>query len=412
MYEFFNKYYYNIYSLIAISIFLRLLLISFYGDANLENEWGVLFNNLYFNNILSYRSFDNQLIPNLYMPPLYAYIIFCIKILIQNNYDLVKSIIICQIIFSGITIYFFYKLSLYFLSKKMSVFSSFLFAFFPLFAYASIQISSITFQVFLNIVFLYLILKLINNDKIITVNFFLGVVSGFLILLRGEFIVIFLATIIYLFFFKKLKIKQFFIIVLTSLIILSPYLIRNYIVFEKTTITKSFGFNLWKGNNPESKVEGSTTHKAFSEGDLLIQIKNLPKDKYYDINYDQIFLKKAISFIIEEPILFIQRYFKKFLSFAFFNLDSDYPKYNDLLNILPLVILSILFVFSVFFTYQKNSIGYNYLLFNMVITLGLFSIFFILPRYKLIIIPIQIIIISIFISNLIKKFNWFEKKKK
>lgn len=411
MYEFFKKYYYNIYSLIAISIFLRLFLISFYGDTNLENEWGVLFNNLYFNNILSYRSFDNQLIPNLYMPPLYAYIIFFIKILIQNNYDLVKSIIICQIIFSGITIYFFYKLSLYFLSKKMSVFSTFLFAFFPLFIYSSLQISSITFQVFLNIVFLYLILKLINNNNNINLNFFLGVVSGFLILLRGEFIVIFLLTIIYLLFFKKIKIKQFFIIILTSLIILSPYLVRNYIVFEKITITKSFGFNLWKGNNPESKVEGSTTDKAFLEGDLLIQIKNLPKDKYYDINYDQIFLKKAISFIIEDPILFFQRYFKKFLSFAFFNLDSNYPKYYNLLNILPLVILSIFFVISVFFTYQKNSITYNYLLFNIIITLGLFSIFFILPRYKLIIIPIQILIISIFISNLIKKFNWFDRKK-
>ena len=411
MYEFFKKYYYNIYSLIAISIFLRLFLISFYGDTNLENEWGVLFNNLYFNNILSYRSFDNQLIPNLYMPPLYAYIIFCIKILIQNNYDLVKSIIICQIIFSGITIYFFYKLSLYFLSKKMSVFSTFLFAFFPLFIYSSLQISSITFQVFLNIVFLYLILKLINNNNNINLNFFLGVVSGFLILLRGEFIVIFLLTIIYLLFFKKIKIKQFFIIILTSLIILSPYLVRNYIVFEKITITKSFGFNLWKGNNPESNVEGSITYKAISEGDLFTQIKNLPKDKYYDINYDEIFLKKSISFIIAEPTLFIQRYFKKFLSFAFFNLDSNYPKYYNLLNILPLVILSIFFVISVFFTYQKNSITYNYLLFNIIITLGLFSIFFILPRYKLIIIPIQILIISIFISNLIKKFNWFDRKK-
>ena len=41
-----NKYIYNIFGAITISIILRILLLNEYGDTELVNEWGTLFNNL------------------------------------------------------------------------------------------------------------------------------------------------------------------------------------------------------------------------------------------------------------------------------------------------------------------------------------------------------------------------------
>ena len=38
------------------------------------------------------------------------------------------------------------------------------------------------------------------------------------------------------------------------------YLVRNYYQFNAFTITKSFGYNLLKGNNPSFKVEGNPTY--------------------------------------------------------------------------------------------------------------------------------------------------------
>ena len=64
------------------------------------------------------------------------------------------------------------------------------------------------------------------------------------------------------------------------------YLIRNILVFETITITKSFGYNLWKGNNFKAEVEG----KVYRNLNLIEQINKIPKDKYYDINHDKIFL--------------------------------------------------------------------------------------------------------------------------
>ena len=39
------------------------------------------------------------------------------------------------------------------------------------------------------------------------------------------------------------------------MLIVSPYLARNYYQFNTFTITKSLGYNLLKGNNPDFKVE-------------------------------------------------------------------------------------------------------------------------------------------------------------
>ena len=44
---------------------------------------------------------------------------------------------------------------------------------------------------------------------------------------------------------------------LITLLIISPYLYRNYNIFGVITITKSGGYNLLKGNHPKTKVEGT-----------------------------------------------------------------------------------------------------------------------------------------------------------
>ena len=66
-----------------------------------------------------------------------------------------------------------------------------------------------------------------------------------------------------------------------SAIVISPYLTRNYLIFEKFTITKSFGYNLWKGNNIDSGVEGSESTKAFEHDNINIKINKIPKNKEY-----------------------------------------------------------------------------------------------------------------------------------
>ena len=135
--------------------------------------------------------------------------------------------------------------------------------------------------------------------------------------------------------------------------------------------------------------------------DLKEKIKNIEPLKKYDVISDKIFLERAINFISENPDRYIKLYFKKILSFLFVDIESSYPGYYSPLNIIPKLLLSITSLISIviFFNFRVNL--YNYFVLYYFLNIGLFSFFFILPRYTLSILPIQIIL-SVF---LIKKIN-------
>ena len=399
-----NKYFYNIFIVISISIILRLLLLNTYGDSTLENEWGVIFNNLKNFGVLAYRSFEDYLVPSVYMPPLYVYFIFLIDVFSPEILNLVQSILITQILLSAITTYFFYKINFFLFNKKLSIISSYIFSLFPLNIYSSLQISSISLQIFLSVIFLYLILKILSGNDKIKICLFLSFISGLTVLLRGEFIIIYFFTVVYLIYYKKLNFYKVAVIILVTILTTSPYLVRNYMVFEKITVTKSFGYNLWKGNNIDATVEGSETNLAFKTDKIKEKIDVIEKNNLYEFNYDKIFLESSLKFIDENKLLFFKRYIKKVLTFSFFNLNSNYPGYYHPLNILSLTILSIIFMIGIIsIISKKKSIYLNYFLLNLIVTIGIFAIFFILPRYKLIILPVQLILINFWLSKYFKK---------
>ena len=399
-----NKYFYNIFIVISISIILRLLLLNTYGDSTLENEWGVIFNNLKNFGVLAYRSFEDYLVPSVYMPPLYVYFIFLIDVFSPEILNLVQSILITQILLSAITTYFFYKINFFLFNKKLSIISSYIFSLFPLNIYSSLQISSISLQIFLSVIFLYLILKILSGNDKIKICLFLSFISGLTVLLRGEFIIIYFFTVVYLIYYKKLNFYKVAVIILVTILTTSPYLVRNYMVFEKITVTKSFGYNLWKGNNIDATVEGSETNLAFKTDKIKEKIDVIEKNNLYEFNYDKIFLESSLKFIDENKLLFFKKYIKKVLTFSFFNLNSNYPGYYHPLNILSLTILSIIFMIGIIsIISKKKSIFLNYFLLNLIVTIGIFAIFFILPRYKLIILPVQLILINFWLSKYFKK---------
>ena len=96
-------------------------------------------------------------------------------------------------------------------------------------------------------------------------------------------------------------------------------------VFEKATITKSFGYNLWKGNNLEANVEGT---KIVGQV-LQKRIDAIPIDKFYGIHFDNVHLQKAIENILEKPKRYIILFGKKIISFLFIDIKSTLPNYYN-----------------------------------------------------------------------------------
>ena len=396
-----------LFFLILISFLARLIAVLFYGDTRIDNEWGILLNNLYNYKTYAFYEFENKLIPSSYMPPLYPFILLFLKIISFNKINILNLIFTFQILLSLISIYIFYKINEQFFSIKISIINSFIFSFFPLNIYAVTQTSSITLQIFLSLLFLrYFFLTTTNSSNKNILIF--SIICGLSLLTRGEFILILIPTLIYKLIFKKINILNLIKILLISFIIVSPYLVRNYINFEKIHIANVTGYALWKGNNPSLKVEGFENFNQFE--DIKSELENIPYDNFYETKRDNIFFKAAMKNILAEPDVYLLLYIKKIFSFYFFDINSTYKNYYHFMHIIPIALISILSLPGLVIFFRSKDFHQRYLMIYLVMYILIFSLFFILPRYKLAILPIQIILSTFSINYLLNKITLKIKK--
>ena len=389
-----RKYYF--YSVLILGLIARLFSVSIYGDKSIGMEWGeILF--AFENFGVLGRVIDETSIPvpNLYMPPLYPMFLILLKFFFPFENNFPQFVLYVQLILSLISIFYLDKLLKLFFSPKISLLGTIIFIFLPINIYCVGQSSSICVQIFLSIMFFFYFLKFYKKENIKNSLKF-SIFAGLLILMRGEFMLTYVLTLFFILIAKK-RYKYLIISFFISMIIISPYLIRNYALTGQVTITKSFGFNLWKGNNLLSTVEGND---LIYDDDMDKEYKNLEHTNTYDINMDEIYKKDAIKNIFNDPKRYSKLYIKKFLSFMFMDLNSSRPNYYNPFHIFPKMILSILSFISliILFRFKKNELNYFalYYLYNI----ALFSIFFILPRYSLMLLPAQIILICFLFKKL------------
>ena len=389
---------YLISILVLFSALIRVPVTLILGDTALENEWGILLYNLINYQTLSQQQFGDFLLPNLWLPPLYAYFIYILSFTGFENQNLILLILFSQIFLASISVGIFYKINRFFFSKIISFCCSIVFSVFPLYLYASSQISSASLAIFLIIFFYYFFLKVTKQNNFLYIILF-SVTAGLLILTRREFIAIVGISSVYLFLFFKKPLKDILLILLISTITISPYLIRNYITFEKIIIHSGFGYNLWQGNNPNSTVEGSEI--IYPEFQNLID--KIPKDKFYRLKEDKIFIQEAKKNIKENPTRYLVLYLKKVFSYVFFDLKSTQPNYYNPIHFLPILLAAITSTLGIFVS-NKKSYHLNYLILIYAFYCTLIPIFAIQPRYKLYIIPLQIIFSFVFVNFIKEKF--------
>ena len=147
------------------------------------------------------------------------------------------------------------------------------------------------------------------------------------------------------------------------MVVISPYIKRNYSYFNTFTLTKSFGYNLLKGNNPSLKVEGDPLYINKNYSTSAVKIKT---DNNYELNLDNFYKEKAYKLIKENPDQYFNLYIKKILSFLFLDINSTiliiiifficYLKFFSILSLIGAIISlrrRIFFNFYQFITFQQ-----------------------------------------------------------
>ena len=235
---------FSIFHVVAISFIARIIATYFFADENLTNEWAIIIHNYELTGVFGYYVLENNtfvtpkfaevgdiVLPTAFMPPLYLYIILFLKKISFGILNLPFLVIISQILISSLTIYIFYKLIRQFEDKNFSIIITLIFSLFPLNVWIVSQISSITVQIFLIVSFFFLVVRFQQTDRF-KFLFFFSVVSAFLILTRGEFLLFYFLTIFYFFIFIRKKFYSIVVSLVITILIISPYLYKNYNIFN------------------------------------------------------------------------------------------------------------------------------------------------------------------------------------
>ena len=390
----------NFIILIILLSILRFFIAFIYGDSSYEMEWGVIVKNLLSDFSFSYHEIDGQKVPTAYMPPLYVYLVYAVSSLGFSEFTTVKLILFFQCFFSGISIFFFYKILLNLFNERCAVIYSLIYFLIPLNFYSATQISSVSFQISIFIFFLYYYLNAQTNFQFII----LGIFSGLAMLIRGEFWLLFLILTFYKIIIGRINLIKFFFLIFITFLIISPTIIRNYFVFDKFVLTQSTGYNLWRGNSLSKNINGENIEtneierKKEEIKNKLIELNEIEK---YEIYLDKLYFNIAKLNILNNPIEYVGHYINKFFAYSFFNFFSNYPNYFHPLIVLPEIIISLFGILGILQNIFSKKINYELLMIAL-FYLVIIPVFFVLPRYKLFIFPMYVIFscyLFTFLSN-------------
>ena len=200
-----NRKYLLLLLLLFVSLISRIVAVIYFGDKELDYEWGVIVSNLYNNGVFGFRTIGGTIVPNFFMPPFYPIFIYLIKIFALGHSYFLEIVIYIQVLLSIYAVYIFHKTLLYFFSDKLSYLASFTFSLFPMNVYSCSQISSASIILSFLVIYFYSFLSFIKKKSKKNLIIF-SLMSASLILLRGEFIAFYVLTLLY-YFIDKLSFR-------------------------------------------------------------------------------------------------------------------------------------------------------------------------------------------------------------
>lgn len=136
-----------------------------------------------------------------------------------------------------------------------------------------------------------------------------GLYAGLLTFFRSEaYIVLALTAVVVVWRFPRLfrgRIKETLAMIAVALLVVSPWIVRNYITLDKLVIGSTSGaFNFWRGHNPDAtgsswKPDGNaiwTTDEMYREFDAETKL-----DPNIEQHYADFHLQRAMEWIADHP---------------------------------------------------------------------------------------------------------------
>lgn len=331
---------------------------------------------------------DSRPIPSAYMPP--GYVAFIYPFLYLENIEYRNFWIgNCQSLLYGIVILAIFLFSQILFNRDTAIVASIITAVLPEFIYLPFTIGP-TVLFHLLLVFYFIVLHQKESNKKLLLS---GVLSACLVYLRAEFLLFIIISTLWKIYHKQLQ--HAFIGLVIPLILLAPWSIRNYFIFNKfVPITTNGGLNFYRGHNPDPGgwVEG-----------LYTIYPGLEKSNLYEVELNKVFFNKGLDFIFNNPSQDLINNLKK--TITFWTIDPADERSSKILYWLPWLTILLFSLVGFVISYNKNKFAYEYLFF-LYATL-IVVLFFSQVRYqslmKIVLIPFASYGIMFFLKRLKNK---------
>ena len=266
---------------LILGLLLRVLFISFHDRPLFsdEKEYDQLAYNLATKAIYSYDS-----APTAYRAVGYPVVVGCIYYIFGHHIILVRLL---QALLDALISFFIYLL-LAGRSPRIRLYGAALWALFvPAVFYSSLLLSETIFT-FLFVVSAWMLTR--NNSASYWKLAALGAVLGVLTLIKPT-VIVFVLLLSFLLPQLRLPFKRIYPVVLAFLLVLAPWLIRNYFVFGEIALSSNGGVNLMIGNNASSTGAYKYTVDAI-----------IFHDSKGEFDVDHKARRYAASYIVSNPI--------------------------------------------------------------------------------------------------------------
>jgi 4-amino-4-deoxy-L-arabinose transferase-like glycosyltransferase len=260
-------------------------------------------------------------------------------------------IIFIQAVLSSLTAMIFYRIALILFNKTAGLLTAIAISFYPPLIYYSVKITPTVFVIFFVGLTIFLLLKMEKTKYGIALV--AGSIMGISILTNPITFAFLPAVLIWYLWKKQISLKTLGLVLLSAVIILIPWTIRNYTVHHRTVlVTTQFGKNFWIGNNVNAT--GTDYYRVVKNepDNMVLMTSTLPRSikdrlaRLSEIKRSDYFIEQGEEFIKHKPDKFAILLLKKTYYFWWFtppeiNGSSDAIKYRTMYVAfyLPLLIL-------------------------------------------------------------------------
>ncbi|MCX6148192.1 MAG: glycosyltransferase family 39 protein [Candidatus Kapabacteria bacterium] len=338
--------------------------------------------------------------PSAFMPP--GYVFFVLPFLFIKNI-LIRNIIFYTIqnLFSLLTIIQLNNFTSKNFGNKVGLIAALIYAITPEFIYLS-NIAGPSILYHLGVIIILNLL--LNKEKFKSYSFILilSIISVIIVYFRSEFILFTFIIFLYLIFQKYFK--QSAIFILTFLLLLLPWQIRNYNVFnEFIFLTSNSGYNFYKGHT--SNIPDSLYLTPLLKAKIAI----LKNKSNVEIESNKLLMKEGINQLIANPQREVIKSFKKILHLWLLYPNDERSK--NVLYFMPwFLTLSMAFIgLYKSFSINRHLFSYLFLTYHTLLAIT----FFVIPRYqtlmKIAILPFAAYGVLIIFQFVIIKTNQLKK---